>query len=190
MKKFSVNTEGATLLYSQILKKSRGGSIKPTLSLNSLLKAISALYIDRLKSSQNTMNPFYVIIYDSFLHRYGLKKVTEHKFVQILETSLCYQENIRILNFSKLCQVHPDPWDKDIGNFYFEMIKILDESSSGISVAASTLPSVYIPYNRCLECSQRVFSTEIINDSIETFDSLKKEILIDHRRGLDCTLSP
>lgn len=57
--------------------------MKNAYSLHSILKLIGQVYSERLSSSQNINNPLYVMIYDLFLNRYGLKKICESKYFQV-----------------------------------------------------------------------------------------------------------
>ena len=51
--------------------------------MNSVLKLIGQIYTERLSNNQNLNNPLYVMIYDLFLNKYGLKKICESKYLQV-----------------------------------------------------------------------------------------------------------
>lgn len=80
---YSVNAEVAKTLLEKIIEKKQKNQIKNYYSLNSILKLISQIYTERLTSHQNSNNPLYVMIYDYFLNRYGLKKICEAKYFQV-----------------------------------------------------------------------------------------------------------
>jgi len=80
---FSVNAEVAKTLLEKIIEKKQNNSIKNVYSMNSVLKMIGQIYSERLSSTQNINNPLYVMIYDLFLNKYGLKKICEAKYFQV-----------------------------------------------------------------------------------------------------------
>ena len=80
---FSVNTEAANYLFNKILDNYKKKSIKPTISKNTILKNLSYLYTEKIKNYSKSQNPFYILTYDLYLNKYGLKKVAENKYVQV-----------------------------------------------------------------------------------------------------------
>ena len=82
---YSVNAEIAKTLLEKIIEKKQNNSIKNVYSINSVLKLIGQVYTERLSNNQNINNPLYVMIYDLFLNKYGLKKICESKFFQVLK---------------------------------------------------------------------------------------------------------
>lgn len=80
---YSVNAEIAKTLLEKILEKKLNNKIKNAFSINTVLKLIGQIYTERLSSNQNINNPLYVMIYDLFLNKYGLKKICEVKYFQV-----------------------------------------------------------------------------------------------------------
>jgi len=78
-----VNAEIAKTLLEKIIEKKQNNTIKNVYSKNSVLKLIGQVYTERLSNNQNINNPLYVMIYDLFLNKYGLKKICEAKFFQV-----------------------------------------------------------------------------------------------------------
>lgn len=82
----SNNTELALALHKKTLEKIKVSGVKAHLTKTALLKLISLIYIDKIKIPQNKYNPLIVIAYDFTLNRFGIRKIAENKFVQVLFT--------------------------------------------------------------------------------------------------------
>lgn len=75
------------------------------MSKMALLKYISSIYADKLKNLQQNSNPLYIIAYEVFLQKYGLKSVSENKYNQVLRkniNNIFYFFSIAFGNGSKL----------------------------------------------------------------------------------------
>ena len=82
---FSVNAEAANYLLSKLLENEKKKNLRNSMTKNNILKMIASIYSEKLLNSLNNLNnPLHVLIYDIFLNKYGLKKIAENKFKQVI----------------------------------------------------------------------------------------------------------
>lgn len=123
----SVNADVAKTLMTNIIERNQKGKIKnATLSLNSILKLISQIYAEKINNPQYLYNPAYVLIYDIFLNKYGLKKICETKYIQFLESIFFYLNVIKIKLFARFVRL-TEPLENDEFNYYITSFKFFDE---------------------------------------------------------------
>ena len=120
------------------------GSLK-RISKTAVLKYISGIYSDKLKNLNQNKSPLYIIAYEVFLQKYGLKSVSENKYCHVsffrisikhlnvlkilhklLETALRLINIPKVYTFCRLMNLI-DSYQSDECNFYFMSLKYLDE---------------------------------------------------------------
>ncbi len=95
-----MNADSAIALLARAKEKK---NLKASLPKLTVLKFISQIYIERLKVSGSLREmPLYIVTYDYFINKYGLKRVAESKCQQMFESILSYKENRRIARFKDL----------------------------------------------------------------------------------------
>ena len=81
LRTFSVNADSASALLAKVKANKKVASGLPKLTV---LKFISQIYMDRLKATGAIRQaPLYIVTYDYFINKYGLKKVAETKCQQV-----------------------------------------------------------------------------------------------------------
>lgn len=84
---FSVNAEAANNLLTKIIENEKMKKAKNSMSKMNILKMIALIYAEKVTNSQNNLNnPLHVLIYDMFLNKYGLKKIAENKYKQVINS--------------------------------------------------------------------------------------------------------
>lgn len=122
-----MNADIAKTLITNIIERKKKGAIKnATLSLNSILKLVSQIYSEKISNPQHLNNPAYVLIYDIFLNKYGLKKICETKYIQFLESILFYLNVIKIKLFARFVRL-TEPLENDEFNYYVTSFKFFDD---------------------------------------------------------------
>ena len=77
----SVNADFANSLLMKVKEKK---NIKSGLPKLMVLKFISQIYLERIKLTGNLREtPLYIVCYDYFMNKYGLRKVAENKCQQV-----------------------------------------------------------------------------------------------------------
>jgi len=66
------------------------------ISKTAVMKYISSIYCEKLKNLTQNKNPLYIIAYEVFLQKYGLKSVSENKYNQVF--SFCFKIVIFIIS--------------------------------------------------------------------------------------------
>jgi len=80
----------------------------------------------------------YLLAYENLNQKYGLKKVTDNKFSQILESCYFYQSNSKIKLFSKFVKLI-EPLETEDFLFYIKCLKFLDDKmGTGLSIASNS----------------------------------------------------
>lgn len=82
-KGYNQNYEFATQILQKVQQIYKASTISKRMSKMALLKYISSIYADKLKNLQQNTNPLYIIAYEVFLQKYGLKSVSENKYNQV-----------------------------------------------------------------------------------------------------------
>ena len=143
MRAQSENAERALSLLNGIQQKNTK-LIQSGLPKLTILKFISQIYTEKLKLIGNkNLNPLYVVVYDYFMNKYGLKKVAESKFIQMLESTKMHLDVLKINRFSRLVGLH-NAYDNNVADFYFECIKMLDISGQGFLITSNISEVFYI----------------------------------------------
>ena len=84
----SLNADSANSLLVRVRGKKNITSGLPKLTV---LKFIAQIYLDRLKTTGNIRKtPLYIVSYDYFMNKYGLKKVAETKCQQVLDINILF----------------------------------------------------------------------------------------------------
>jgi hypothetical protein len=84
----SANYEHATTFIFEYKKKKVPNMRRPLFPAPGLLKIMSQLYVDKIKAGKGVAvhtshYPLYLILYELFLNKFGLRKVAENKLVQV-----------------------------------------------------------------------------------------------------------
>lgn len=136
---FSVNAEAANNLLAKIIENEKTKKAKNSMSKMNILKMIALIYAEKVTNSQNNLNnPLHVLIYDMFLNKYGLKKIAENKYKQVLnifylflfpqflESCYFYLNCLKIKMFSRFVNLI-EPMQNDDCNYYLSSFKFFDE---------------------------------------------------------------
>eukprot|EP01017_Pseudomicrothorax_dubius_P042959 TRINITY_DN7086_c0_g1_i9.p1 TRINITY_DN7086_c0_g1~~TRINITY_DN7086_c0_g1_i9.p1 ORF type:complete len:613 (+),score=81.90 TRINITY_DN7086_c0_g1_i9:92-1930(+) len=127
-----------------------GRKPKPSILLPTVLKTISAIYTEKLRLSTLKVpfaNPLNVMIYDHFLHKFGLRKVAENKLLQFLDSVLYFKgQSLRLKLFCKMAgitnETHLDYQDYTT---YIESHAVFDPNGQGFSLITLSNEQIMIP---------------------------------------------
>jgi len=123
-KTLSVNAESARALLMRTREKR---NVKATLPKPTVLKFISQLYVERMRASGALRElQLYVVAYDYFINKYGLKKVAESKCQQMFEAILAYSDNRRIKRFKDLVGLGESFCEVEEFDLYLTIFKAVD----------------------------------------------------------------
>ena len=143
MKAQSPNAERALFLLDEVQKKDQK-FIQAGLTKSTVLKFIAQMYLEIIKLTTKSPNPLYVSVYDYFTNKYGLKKVAETKYIQMLESTRFYSSVLRINRFSKIMGLG-HTYETNIVDFYFNCFKLLDTMGRGTLIASNVNELYNIP---------------------------------------------
>lgn len=88
-KGFNQNYDYASNLLQKVAQSYKNSTIMKRLSKMALLKFISSIYSEKLKNfNHHNSSPLFLIAYEVFLQKYGLKSVSENKYYQVTYLSI------------------------------------------------------------------------------------------------------
>jgi len=130
----SVNADSASSLLMKVKEKKNIRSGLPKLMV---LKFISQIYLERIKLTGTLREtPLYIVCYDYFMNKYGLRKVAETKCQQMFESVMLYPDNRRIQRFRDFLGLG-EVYESDELEIYFSTFKLLDPVGNGNIIASS-----------------------------------------------------
>ena len=139
-----------------------------------VLKMITSLYSERLALSRalesNRSIEFASFIYDFNMKKYGLKKVSEQKFTQLVASCIKHNECLRINIFGRFLGLY-QPLDNDSLNLYLDCLDYLDKKNNvGMPIPSNDYDEkVFIPIQRALDCAKYIFESKLSVDEYFAF---------------------
>lgn len=168
----------ASALISKVLASNKNKSkIIPSLSVKSLGKIITNAYVTRIISvRENSMLkrvPLYEMLYDDLNQKYGLKKMTDKKMKEIINSSLTYlDKSIKIHNFMKFLGLFEDYTVGDL-NHYISAFEYLAINASGQLEIDDYGVDNQVHISKALSCAKVYFEEKLPK---ETWEKLKLDI--------------
>ena len=77
------NYDFANQIMHRVQNLYKNSTFTKKISKTAVMKYISSIYCEKLKNLNQNKNPLYIIAYEVFLQKYGLKSVSENKYNQV-----------------------------------------------------------------------------------------------------------
>jgi hypothetical protein len=171
----SGNIEPATQFMHAYRKRNTGPITRAAIPVVNITKLMSTLYTDKLKQSKggaatsptqpgaNLSNqPLHLMIFEMFLHRFGLRKVAETKLNVILDAAKFYSNRSRRLRlFARFLGIIEPPLDNDDFALYIECHRLFDDSFNGIQYTSMQTEFVLISTQKAIEILATKFASRL-----------------------------
>jgi hypothetical protein len=119
-----------------------------------LLKTVGLLYEELILHltdiDSGKVPDFKTFVYESLKHRYGLNKVAETKFTQVLSSCIKFKSSARIRNFSRFLGLY-EPFDNDDLEMYLKTLETVQRVAGKDWHPAYHDEEVMIPMNLATE---------------------------------------
>lgn len=107
--------------------------------------------------NNETDNPLYIVAYEYFLYKYGFKKISENKLLQLVASFHFNKEVPQIKLFGRFYGIFPEEYEYDDFDFYIRCLIQLDDNLTLVVSNIIMNGQHYVIYNKVLNIFKIVF---------------------------------